>query len=140
MCGKASLAPGLAFLLADRGLEDELQGAMGHVGAVTMNLFALLGDKRDDVRSVLSASPFSLNLAEESLNAQEMVRRRVLQAKVIDAWEAASCRVEQRRKLEADQRASSVPVTIMQADHISGRKFMRRTTAARTTNIFHPTT
>ena len=85
-------------------------------------MFSLADDTRDNLRSMLRAEPFNLNTEEENIAPAEKLRRRVAQAKVIDAWESAKSRVEEKKRTEAEQRALHQPLALPSGDHMNLRR------------------
>ena len=118
------MAPDLAFLLDDRLVDSTTQKHLCDAGFSTIGVFALLADTRAEVRAMLKSAPFSLDPDATALedDPTEKVRRRVAQARVIDAWETAQVRVEERRKAEATQRASGLPHALPVSVHIAFRR------------------
>ena len=117
-----SLAPDLKFLLEDRNVDKTIMAQLADAGFTSMNIFSMLGDSRMEVREVLVDEPFNLGLAVADLQPGEKVRRRAKQAMVLDAWEAAKHRMEERAKKEAAQRAAGGEVKFHPGDHIALRK------------------
>jgi hypothetical protein len=119
-----TMAPDLAFLLEDRLVDSSTQKHLCDAGFSTIGIFALMADTRTEVRTMLKAAPFGLDPEAAAIEADptEKVRRRVAQARVIDAWEAAQVRVEERRKAEATQRASGLPHVLPVSVHIAFRR------------------
>ena len=115
--GMKEFSSDLAFLFGDRGVDARLQGCFGAIGLKTVPLFALAADTRDELRGMLSAEPFLLALNADGLDAAEKVRRWVAQAKIVDAWEAAKLRIDERKRTEAEQRAHGQPFTLASGEH-----------------------
>ena len=120
--GLKSLASDLKFLLTDRGIDEDLQGKIGATGLTTMSLFALSGDDRKDVRSMYKEVPFKIDPDLEGLDSAAKVKARVIQAKLIDVWEAAKVRTEEKARTEAEQRASRMPITRPGGDLVALRR------------------
>ena len=76
-----------------------------------MSFFSLIGTTDAEVRTMISGEPFGLNPNEEGIAGLEKTMRWVAQTKVVDAWEHARSRIQERRRLEAEQCASRSPVT-----------------------------
>ena len=125
--GLACLASDLKFLLTDRGIDAELQGKIGATGLTTMSLFSLSGDDRKDVRALFTEVPFGIDPGAEGLAPGDKVKARVMQAKLIDGWEAATVRTEGKARFVGEQRAGCMPLTLPGVDHVSlKRGFLAR--------------
>ena len=120
--GFGALSSDLAFLLGDRDVDRRIQGCFGAIGLNSVSLFALAADTREELRTMLAASPFDLALGGDSVTPAVKIQRRVSQAKVIDAWEASKHRVDERKKTEAEQRAHGQPLTLASGEHTQLRK------------------
>jgi hypothetical protein len=83
-----AMAPDLAFLLDDRLVDATTTTHLRDAGLTTMGIFALMADTRAEVRAMLKGAPFELDpdAAAIGTDPAEKVRRRVAQARVIDAW------------------------------------------------------
>ena len=92
------------------------------LGLTTIDTFALLGDSRACVRTVLKNEPFSLDFEADNITPIEAVQRRAKQARLIVAWDAACTRSAERSKVEASQRSSQLPLTIPTGDHVMLRR------------------
>ena len=105
------LAEDLRFLFDQRQVDTEVQICFADLGLTTINLFALWGDDVANMRVALAAPPFNLDPADDNLDPATMLKRRITQAKVIDAWQAVKYRAE-KNKAEAKQ----------QGEHVSSRQ------------------
>jgi len=117
----ATMSTDLKFILSDKGLPPALQVRIGQHGFTTLSLFSLLSDTRTELRAYLSGS-LGLDPMAADLTEQERIDRRINTARIIDAWETAKIRVEERARLEASQRASRTPLTLMASDHVNLRR------------------
>ena len=89
------------------------------LGLTTISLFALLGDDVANVRVALAAPPFNLDPTANGLDPATVLKRRIAQAKVLNAWQAAKCRADEKNKAEAKQRTSGMPISVTQGEHVS---------------------
>ena len=112
------LAPDLRFLLAGREVDHALQANIAATGFTTISLFSLIADTRGDLRAALHDPPFNLNPNEGGLDPSLAAGRRVQAARLLDAWETARSRVEEKKKLQAEQRASRLPLTLNATEHV----------------------
>jgi hypothetical protein len=111
----------LSFLFADRGMAPGLQLLFARTGFLTMNLFTAVSDSRAELRLLL-AEDYGLDPAEGAITPLERITRRTQAAAVIDCWEAARRRVDEKDKLAASQVASRVPTTLPKSEHLALRK------------------
>jgi hypothetical protein len=111
----------LSFLFADRGMAPGLQLLFARTGFLTMNLFTAVSDSRAELRTLL-AEDYGLDPAENLITPLERITRRTQAAAVIDCWEAAKRRVDEKDKLAASQVASRVPTTLPKSEHLALRK------------------
>ena len=117
---RATLDPGLSFVLADREVDGEIQDLLSTQGFKTVPLFALLADSREELRGILRAAPFALD--PHGAAAEDAMKKRISMARIIDAWEAARNRVEEQNKVEAKRRAEGLPRQLPRSDHVALRK------------------
>ena len=121
MANVGLLTDEMRHLLDARKIVIGVQAAIGELGLTTVNLFALLGDDIAMVRDALSSPPFDLDPAAADITPAQKLKRRVDQAKVLDAWEAARARAGEKRKTEAVQRSTSLPLTMASGDQVNPR-------------------
>ena len=114
------MSPELKFVLAGKEVPNRLQAHLGRYGFKTLSTFAVMADTRADFRETLRGAPFSLDLTEG--DADVRLQKRVNLARMIDAWETAKVRVEERARVESEQRASRLPVTVSATEHITLRR------------------
>ena len=119
----AQLTDEMRHLLDARKINIEIQAAIAELGLTTVNMFALLGDDVKMVRESLAAPPFNLDPDAEGLAPALKLKKRVDQAKVLDAWEGAKARAGEKHKSEAVQRASNLPLTLACGDQVTLRRF-----------------
>jgi len=119
------MAPDLRFILSERDVPTLLQAEVGLAGYKTIGLFMCMVDSRTELRQMLSDS-FHLNPAEMNITAAEAQQRRVNQARMVDAWDTASKRQQEHDRLQAEQRASRLPLTLTRARHIDLRSRYER--------------
>jgi hypothetical protein len=120
--GLEFLTPDLAFLLSDKGVPLLAQGLLAECGFTTVRLFALMGDDRKEFRAVLKGAPFLLDPAGEEAVPGARIKVVAAVARLTDAWEAAVSRVAERNKVDAEMRASGVPLTLPGGDHVEMRR------------------
>ena len=116
------LAGDFRFLFNQRQVDTDVQICFADLGLTTISLFALLGDDVANVRVAQAAPPFNLDPVAHGLDPATMLKRRIAEAKVLDAWQAAKCRVDEKNKAEAKQRTSGVPISLTQGEHVSLRQ------------------
>ena len=80
-----------------------MQVCFADLGLTTISLFALWEDDVANVRVALAPPPFNLDPTANGLDLATMLKRRITQAKVLDAWQAAKCRADEKNKAEAKQ-------------------------------------
>ena len=120
--GLNKLAEDLRFLFDQRQVDTEVQICFADLGLTTISLFALLVDDVANVRVALAAPPFDLDPTTNGLDPATMLKRRIVQAKVLDAWQAAKCRADEKNKAEAKQRTSGMPISLTQGERVSLRQ------------------
>jgi len=118
----SALADGLKHLLDQRGVDIAVHSALVELGLVTIGTFAWLGDDVASVREALSSPPFDMDFKAEGLAPGDKVKARAAQAKMLDAWQGAKARTEEKQKVEATQRASSLPLTVPVGDLVGLRR------------------
>ena len=116
------LAEDLRLLFDQRQVDTDVQICFADLGLATISLFALLGDRVTNVRVALAAPPFNLDPTANGLDPATMLKRRIAQAKVLDAWQAAKCRADEKNEAEAKQRTSGMPISLTQGEHVSLRQ------------------
>ena len=123
------LAEDLRFLFDQRQVDTDVQICFADLGLTTTSLFALLGDDVANVRDAPAAPPFNLDPTANGLDLAAMLKRRIAQAKVLDAWQAAKCRADEKNKAEAKQRTSGMPISLTQGEHVSLRQSFEKDSA-----------
>ena len=108
------LAEHSRFLFDQRQVDTDVQICFANLNLTTISLFALLGDDVANVRVALAAPSFNLAPTPNGLDSATMLKRRIAQAKVLDAWQAAKCRADEKNKAEAKQRTSGMPISLTQ--------------------------
>ena len=68
------------------------------------------------------ASEFGLDPNEQGIGADEKMLRRANQARVIDAWDTAGKRQEETDRVQAEQKANRMGVTISKSVHVNMRQ------------------
>jgi hypothetical protein len=111
----------LSFLFADLGMAPGLQLLFARTGFLTMILFTAVSDSRAELRLLLSED-YGLDPADGAITPLERITRRAQAAAVINCWEAAKRRVDEKDKLAASQVASRFPTTLLKSEHLALRK------------------
>ena len=114
-----SLSPDLAFLMNDKGIESAVQQKVLGLGVVSVNHFALLADDRAGLRKFLK--DFLEDVDDPNATTEGRLARRMSHVKFIDVW-ACKVRSEEPRKVEAEQRASKLPLELEGNELVSIRK------------------
>ena len=94
----AEMSADLKFILADRGVAANVQDMLRDNGYLTLSLFAAMVDNRQELRAALHHD-YDLDPAAHGLPAPEIIRRRTEVARLVDSWEAATRRVQERDRL-----------------------------------------
>ena len=116
----SSLSPDLAFLMDDKGIESAVQKKVLGLGVASVNHFALLPDERAGLRGFLK--DFLGDVDDPNATTEGRLARRMSHVKFIDVWETCKVRSEERRKVEAEQRASELPLELEGNELVSIRK------------------
>ena len=116
----AKLAPDLRFILSEREVPEALQAQLSLAGFRSIGLFNSMVDSRGDLRAMLIAE-FGLNPAELNLAPGEALARRVNAARIVDAWDTSRKRQEEHDRVQAEQKASRLPLTLSRSQHINLR-------------------
>eukprot|EP00974_Lingulodinium_polyedra_P022193 2144289-Lingulodinium_polyedra.AAC.1 len=74
----------LLHLLAGCSVPEAHQKILLEQGFDTVARFALFGDTRKEVREALGGAPFNLDLAASDVPAEEKMKRRSAQAKLVE--------------------------------------------------------
>jgi len=114
------VAPDLRFIWSDREVPLPVQAALATAGLRSIGLFTSAVDSRADLRTMLHAD-FALNPAEGGLAAGVALARRINVARIVDSWETARRRQEEADRVQAEQKASRLPMTLSRAQHINLR-------------------
>ena len=88
------------------------------IGREPWTVIYCLAEDREELKALLAEDPFDLNLGAADLPAPDKIKIRVTIAQVLDAWLAASSRISEKTKVEAEQRAAGVPLSLPQGDHV----------------------
>ena len=108
----------LTHLLTEKNVEADVQQKLLGVGITTIRLFALMAEDRKELKDVLHEAPFNLKLQGDDTTAEDKLRARVTIAMLTDAWMTAHTRVTERLKVDAEQRAAGVPLSLPQGEHV----------------------
>ena len=115
-----SLSPDLAFLMNGKGIESAVQQKVLGLGVASVNHFALLADDRAGLRKFLK--DFLGDVDDPNATTEGRLVRRMSHVKFIDVWKTCKVRSEERRKVEAEQRASKLPLELEGNELVSIRK------------------
>ena len=107
--GVNALADDLAYVLQESGVPRDLQGRLGHATVVNLKTFSRMAGTEEGFREWLT-NGLRINPAD--------VPMQVATANFVCAWEASRLRVSRKLELEAEERASKVPRTVLTADHV----------------------
>ena len=111
--GLKKLEKDAACILDDKGVPAAVQGRLGHIGVTSLDVFAVIEDTSAGVRQWL--------VDVLGLDPDADLESRTNIAKVIAAWQASKKRVSTQDSLEAEQRSSKIPKTIMKGKHVEMR-------------------
>ena len=114
----ASLTNDLAHMLTEKGVSSELMDMLAATGITNSRLFALMADSRKELKEALAEVPFKLDPTAEGLAGPDKIRVRVSVAQLTDAWISANARVNEKTRVEAEQRAVGVPLALPQGEHV----------------------
>lgn len=117
----AKLSPDLRFVFCEREVPVTVQVAISAAGLRTLGLFVSFVDSKAGLRTAM-ASQFNLDPAEVGLPADEKRERQITLAKLVDSWDAASKRRESIDQVQADQKASRLPITLSRSQHVTLRQ------------------
>ena len=115
-----SLSPDLAFLMNDKEIESAVQQKVLGLGVASVNHFALPADDGAGLRKFLK--DFLDDVDDPNATTEGRLARRMSHVKFIDVWETCKVRSEERRKEEAEQRASKLPLELEGNELVSIRK------------------
>ena len=108
----------LSYLLAEKNVDDTVQQAFVGLGITSVRLFALMAEDRKELKDLLNDEPFNLKLSGDAVSAQDKLQARVSIAKITDAWMVANTRMVEKLKVEAEQRAAGVTLSMPQGEHV----------------------
>ena len=115
-----ALTTDFRYILDAREVPQELQADLSDAGFRSTALFAVIADDRAGVRAA-RRTDYGLDPGAEGLDAPARVGRRTNAARLLDAWETCTRRIAEQRKVEAEQRADRMPLTMVRGDHIALR-------------------
>lgn len=115
------MSPDLRFILAERDVSDHLQFQIAEAGYRTMGLFVAMVDSKTELRGAFK-DLFGLDPAEAGLTPDVIKERRINVARLTDCWDATSRRCDEASRVQAEQKASRLPVTISRSIHITLRR------------------
>ena len=104
----------LSYLLAEKDVGLDVQQELQGVGGTSVRLFALMAEDRKELRDILSDAPFNLKMTGDEVSGPDKLRARVAVTKVTDAWMTAHTRMTEKLKVDAEQRAAGVPLSMPQ--------------------------
>ncbi len=103
-----SMSSDLRFILSEFEIPDRIQLRAVELGYKSLALFAVLGDDRPSVRSLI-ATDFFLNAQEPNLDADLALQARLMSAQILAAWLSAGTRATEEAKQSADNRLLRLP-------------------------------
>ena len=103
-----SMSSDLRFILSEFEIPDRVQLRAVVLGYKNLALFAVLGDDRPSVRTLI-ATDFFLNAQEPNLDADLALQARLISAQILAAWLSASTRATEEAKQSADNRLLRLP-------------------------------
>ena len=114
LAGYTALATDLQYLFTETGVPDRVAGILGALDVTSVSVFALFAGSEKQLRETLDSPPFTEVVEDEAPVLR--LKRQVAHARVVDAWEGARARIAEKRRLDAEQRASRQPVTLPASD------------------------
>ena len=103
-----SMSSDLRFILSEFEIPDRVQLRAVVLGYKSLALFAVLGDDRPSVRTLI-ATDFFLNAQEPNLDADLALQARLISTQILAAWLSASTRATEEAKQAADNRLLRLP-------------------------------
>lgn len=117
----AKLSPDLRFVFCEREVPVPIQVAISAAGLRTLGLFVSFVDNKAGLRAAM-ATQFNIDPSEAGIGADEKRDRQITLAKLVDSWDSASKRRESIDQVQADQKASRLPITLSRSQHITLRQ------------------
>ena len=105
-----SLDSDLSYLLDDSGVPREVQAKLAEVGYKSCRIFARAAETAAELRQMVKD--------DMTLDPTADAKARVVTAALINVWEAARVRNDQRIKAQAEQKVHDVPVAISKGQHL----------------------
>ena len=75
----------LSFLLAEKGVSNDLKKHFEDTGITTLRLFALMAEDRKEMKGILADEPFKLDATSAGVPGPDKLRARVANTQVVDA-------------------------------------------------------
>jgi hypothetical protein len=98
------MEPALACILSEKGVPLDIQDRFITEGVRSVSVFSHLADSPAELRQLLK-DDYDLNLEQNAITLEARRTRRSNLAKVLDAWGAATIRVAEANKRDAERRA-----------------------------------
>jgi hypothetical protein len=120
------MEPALAFILSEKGVPQDIQDLFITEGVRSVSIFSHLADAPAELRQILK-DDYGLDPTENALTVDVRRARRSNLARVLDAWGAATIRVSEANKRDAERRADRMPKVVAGNEHVEMRfAFERR--------------
>ena len=103
----------IIFLMDKKGVDEDLQAKLYHIGVVSVELFAVFAKDQADLEAILKDN-FELDPAD--------LRSRVKASKMVVAWISAKARATKQAELDGECEARKVPKDIGTSDISAMRK------------------
>lgn len=117
----ARMAPDLQFILSEREVSATLQVQLAESGIKTVGLFVSFVDTKAQLRDALAAQ-FNLDPNEAGISVDVKRERQMNCARLVDSWDTATKRAEEADRVQAEQKASRLPMTLSRSSHITLRQ------------------
>lgn len=117
----ATMAPDLRFILSDRDVPLPIQVQLAAAGYKTIGLFCSFVDSKAELRNALKKD-FGLDPDEAGISNDVAKSRRVSIAQLVDSWDTTTKRQEESDRVQAEQKASRLPMTMSRSIHINMRQ------------------
>ena len=115
-----SISSDLRFIFSNRDVSEPLQVSLGKAGVKSLGLFVATADSKGELRTILTRN-FGLNADEGGLDPAVALERRINIAKLVDSWDTCRKRQEETDRVQAEQKASRLPLTLSRSTHINLR-------------------
>ena len=128
----------LAFVLDEKCVPKAFQDKLAAEGVRTLSVFAHMADTPGELRQVLKED-WDLDPGAPSAEAAQRRSVRTTTAYILDAWTAATVRISEANKRDAERRADRLPKVCSGTEHVLMRRSYE-TAYGRTTDKIWPST